>query len=86
MTRRPGGSGTIAGPPVFVEAYITDSGDVHLEWFARDDTHPGRWTTLAAAAGETVLDVGGPRPFRVVPNRLLRPDRLLRPGGAPAPG
>jgi Uma2 family endonuclease len=61
-----------AGLPVFVEAYITDSGDVHLEWFVRDDAHAGRWTTVGAAAGDSALTVTVPRAFRVVRNQLLR--------------
>ena len=59
-----------AGLPVFVEAFLTESGDVHLEWLQRQER---RWDTVASAAGETELVVPGPPPFRVVPNSLLRP-------------
>ncbi len=59
-----------AGAPVFLEAYLTDSLDVHLEWQALEDS---RWVTIAAAGANTELRVDGPRPFSVVPNALLRP-------------
>ena len=59
-----------AGLPVLVEAFLTDAGDVHLEWLVQQD---GRWVTSAVAVGETTLEVSEPRPFAVVPNALLRP-------------
>lgn len=59
-----------AGLPVFLEAFLTDAGDVRLEWLVRGDR---RWESLATAAGERELLVTDPRPFRVVPNALLRP-------------
>lgn len=59
-----------AGLPVFVEAFLTDAGDVHLEWLVRQER---RWDSVVSAAGETELVVPGPRGFRVVPNALLRP-------------
>ena len=58
-----------AGAPVFVEAFLTEGGDVHLEWQELDG---GRWRFVAAARGEGELRVGGARPFAVVPNALLR--------------
>lgn len=58
-----------AGLPVLVEASITDNGDVCLEWLRRRES---RWEPVAVAAGEDLLEVGDPRPFRVVPNALLR--------------
>ena len=58
-----------AGLPVLVEAYITDSGDVRLEWL-RQGT--GRWETIAVTAGENRLQITEPRPFQVTPNELLR--------------
>ena len=59
-----------SGLPVFLEAFLTDAGDVHLEWLVRGDR---RWESVATAAGERELVVTDPRPFRVVPNALLRP-------------
>jgi Uma2 family endonuclease len=58
-----------AGLPVLVEAYITDSGDVRLEWLRQGG---GRWDTIAVATGDNPLEIPGPRPFRVLPNGLLR--------------
>jgi Uma2 family endonuclease len=58
-----------AGLPVLVEASITDSGEVRLEWLGRG---PGRWATVAVAAGEDLLEVSEPQPFQLVPNSLLR--------------
>jgi Uma2 family endonuclease len=58
-----------AGLPVFVEAFLTDAGDVHLDWLVREER---RWVSEAAAAGDTELVVSHPRPFRIVPNSLLR--------------
>lgn len=58
-----------AGLPVLLEAFLTDAGDVHLEWLVSDGH---RWTTVSAAAGEIPLTVGTPRPFTVVPKDLLR--------------
>ncbi len=61
-----------AGLPLLVEASITDSGDVRLEWLRRGQ---GRWETVAVAAGDDPLHVSHPHPFRVVPNHLLRRHR-----------
>jgi Uma2 family endonuclease len=58
-----------AGAPVFLEGFLTEDGDVHLEWQELDR---GRWQFVAAAQGERELRVEGPRPFAVVPNDLLR--------------
>ena len=58
-----------AGLPVLVEAYITDSGDVRLEWLRQG---AGRWDSVAVTAGETPLEITEPRPFRITPNELLR--------------
>ncbi|MDP9397466.1 MAG: hypothetical protein M3P96_06395 [Actinomycetota bacterium] len=61
----------VAGLPVLVGAFLTDAGDVHLEWLdQRDDC----WIASVAAIGESMLEVSQPRPFTVVPNDLLRPD------------
>lgn len=61
-----------AGLPVLLEAFLTDSGDVHLDWLVRREL---RWESAGNAVGDTELDVTDPRPFRVVPNLLLRPRR-----------
>ena len=58
-----------AGLPVLVEAFLTDSGDVHLEWLIQEG---GRWATAGLAVGDTQLSIADPRPFTVVPNSLLR--------------
>ena len=58
------------GAPVFIEAFLTDTLDVHLEWLAVQD---GRWVSVGAASGTSELRVIGERPFSVVPNSLLRP-------------
>ena len=58
-----------AGLPVFVEVFISDSGDVHMEWLANERR---AWLSVATAVGETDLVVAGPRSFRVTPNSLLR--------------
>jgi Uma2 family endonuclease len=58
-----------AGLPVLVEASITDSGEVRLEWLRRGRGH---WETVAVAAGEDLLEVGDPHPIQLVPNNLLR--------------
>jgi Uma2 family endonuclease len=58
-----------AGAPAFLEGFLTDTGEVHLEWQELDRD---RWRFVAAAGGETELRVEGPRPFVVVPNALLR--------------
>ena len=58
-----------AGLPVLVEAFVTDSGDVRLEWLL---ARAGRWVSAGVAAGEQPLQVGEPRAFRVTPNALLR--------------
>ena len=57
-----------AGLPVLVEAFLTDSGDVHLEWLIQEG---GRWATAGLAVGDTQLSIADPRPFTVVPNALL---------------
>lgn len=57
------------GAPVFVEAYISDVGDVRLDWQVTTDRR-GIWRTVAAAAGDSELVVDAPRPFRLVPNDL----------------
>jgi len=59
-----------AGAPVFIEAFLTDTLDVHLEWLVLKDD---RWVHVAAASGTGELRVEGERPFSVVPNALLRP-------------
>ena len=59
-----------AGLPAFLEAFLTEDGDVHLEWLVPSD---GRWVTEAVAVGDLPLGVTRPRPFRVVPNALLGP-------------
>lgn len=59
----------LAGLPVLVEAFLTDSRDVHLEWLVNDRD---RWLSVAVATGEQPLKVADPRPFHVVPNDLLR--------------
>lgn len=56
------------GLPVLLEAFLTDEGDVHLEWLANED---GRWASVAVAAGFGRLAVTEPRRFTVVPNDLL---------------
>lgn len=58
-----------AGTPVFVEAYISDLGDVRLDWQVPTDRR-GIWQTSAAAAGDIPLVIDAPRPFRVIPNEL----------------
>ena len=58
-----------AGLPVLVEAFLTDSGDVHLEWLIQEG---GRWATAGLAVGDTLLSIADPRPFTVVPHSLLR--------------
>jgi Uma2 family endonuclease len=62
-----------AGLPVLVEAFLSDSGDVHLDWMVNLRTH---WSTVAASEGESVLDVparvGVHEAFSVVPNALMR--------------
>ena len=58
-----------AGAQAFLEGFLTDAGEVHLEWQELDG---GRWRFVAAARGETELRVEGPRPFSVIPNALLR--------------
>lgn len=58
-----------SGVPVFVEAFLTDSGDVHLEWLVNAGEG---WVAAAVAVGERMLDVAAPRAFSVVPNDLLR--------------
>ncbi|MFG1921157.1 Uma2 family endonuclease [Cryptosporangium sp. NPDC048952] len=58
------------GAPIFVEAFLTDTLDVHLEWLVLEGD---RWVSVAAASGASQLRVGGSRPFSVVPNALLRP-------------
>lgn len=60
-----------AGLPVLVEARI-QSGHVHLDWSTRT---AGGWRLRASAVGEVPLEVSGDRPFRVVPDALLRPER-----------
>lgn len=56
------------GLRVLLEVFLTDTGDVHLEWLVNAG---GRWESAAAAIGEAGLTVVGPRPFSVVPNALL---------------
>ncbi|WP_205752714.1 Uma2 family endonuclease [Cryptosporangium phraense] len=58
-----------AGAAVFLEAFLTDTFDVHLQWYVLDQ---GQWVLQAAAEGARELRVEGPRPFTVVPNSLLR--------------
>ncbi len=58
-----------AGLPVLVEASITDSGEVRLEWLRRGR---GRWQTVAVAVGENLSEVIEPQPFQLVPNSLVR--------------
>ena len=58
-----------AGLSVLVEASVTDSGDVRLEWLRRSGR---RWETVAVAAGEDALEVTQPRRFQAVPNDLIR--------------
>lgn len=62
-----------AGLPVLLEAFLSDSGDVHLDWMVNLGRH---WTTVATSEGDTVLDVparpGVHEGFSVVPNSLLR--------------
>lgn len=62
-----------AGLPVLVEAFLSDSGDVHLSWMVNLGSH---WSTIVASEGEAVLDVPARpdvhRAFSVVPNALLR--------------
>jgi Uma2 family endonuclease len=57
-----------AGAAVFLEAFLTDALDVHLQWYELDD---GQWELRAAAEGNRELRVDSPRPFSVVPNALL---------------
>ncbi len=59
----------LAGLPVLVEVFLTDSRDVHVEWLTSDGSC---WVSTAVAVGEQRLDIVGPRPFTVVPNELLR--------------
>jgi len=59
----------LAGLPVLVEVFLTESRDVHLEWLTSDGD---RWVSVAVATGEQSLQVADPRPFSVVPNDLLR--------------
>jgi len=59
----------VAGLPVLLEVFLTESRDVHLEWTTNDGL---RWTSAAVAAGEQLLHVTEPRPFSVTPNDLLR--------------
>jgi len=61
-----------AGLPVLVEASLTDAGEVHLEWYVNAGD---RWELEAVAVGERPLVVERPRPFTVVPDRLLRSPR-----------
>lgn len=56
------------GAAVLVEAQLTDSGSVLLEWFRNDGD---RWALVAAASGRDRLTVDGPKPFTVVPDALL---------------
>ncbi|WP_432562028.1 Uma2 family endonuclease [Kineococcus sp. SYSU DK003] len=62
-----------AGLPVLLEAFLSDSGDVHLDWMVNLRSH---WSTVAASEGDTILDVpalsGVHEAFAVVPNTLLR--------------
>jgi Uma2 family endonuclease len=58
-----------AGAAVFLEAFLTATFDVHLQWYALDH---GSWVLRAAAEGARELRIDGPRPFSVVPNALLR--------------
>lgn len=58
-----------AGLPILVEAFLTEAGDVHLEWLVRRED---RWVTAAVAVGTAPLTVRDPRQFTVVPNALLR--------------
>jgi Uma2 family endonuclease len=58
-----------AGAQVFVEAFLTDTGDVHLEWLVNA---AASWVSHAAAVGRTPLQAREPRPFSVVPNTLLQ--------------
>lgn len=59
----------VAGLPVLLEVFLTETLDVHLEWLANAGE---RWETVAVALGERLLEIDTPRPFRVVPNDLLR--------------
>ncbi|MFI5955331.1 hypothetical protein [Cryptosporangium sp. NPDC051539] len=58
------------GAPVFVEAFLTDTSDVQLDWHV---ARGGRRDLVAAARADTELRIDGERPFVVVPNSLLRP-------------
>lgn len=62
-----------AGLPVLLEAFLSDSGDVHLSWMVNVGSH---WSTVVASEGESPLVVparaGGHAAFFVVPNALLR--------------
>lgn len=57
------------GLPVFVEVFLNEAGDVHVEWLVNDGS---QWVSAAVAAAETELVVDAPRPFHLVPNALLR--------------
>lgn len=59
----------LVGLPVLLEVFLTETLDVHLEWLVNADE---RWETVAVAVGEHALAVDAPRPFRIVPNDLLR--------------
>jgi Uma2 family endonuclease len=62
-----------AGLPVLLEAFLSDSGDVHLDWMVNLGSH---WSTVATSEGEAPLEVpelpGVHAAFSVVPNALLR--------------
>ena len=52
-----------------VEAQILSTGTVRIEWFVNAGSH---WRVEGAAEGPDPLDVQLPRPFRLIPDSLLR--------------
>ncbi|MEZ0166734.1 Uma2 family endonuclease [Kineococcus sp. LSe6-4] len=63
----------LAGLPVLLEAFLSDSGDVNLDWMVNRGSH---WATTGTGQGDALFTVpatdGGHPAFRVVPNTLLR--------------
>jgi Uma2 family endonuclease len=60
-----------AGLPCLVEGFVDDDGTVRLQWYVRVDGAE-LWRLVASAAGDHELVVTEPRPFRVVPDDLLK--------------
>lgn len=60
-----------AGLPCLVEGFVDDDGTVRLQWYVRVEGAE-LWRLVGSAAGDRELVVTEPRPFRVVPDHLLK--------------